>query len=139
MWILKNSKDMLEYIQSRSLSSYNSIKTFNFSTIYTTISHSTLMDKLRELVQLCFIKKNGQCRCKYLVLGKDMKLISSTCSSFLLTTYLFSVVDVFFNRQSTYLWVQTVLLFPPTCSFIRIRQTSYRGFKKTRKEASLIL
>ena len=87
MWILKNSKDLLEYIQSRSLSSCNSIKTFDFSTLYTTIPHSKLKDKLRELVQLCFIKKNGQRRYKYLV-----------------------------------------LLFSPTCSFIRMRQTSYRGF-----------
>jgi hypothetical protein len=50
MWILKNSKDLLEYIQSRSLC--NSIKTFDFSTLYTTISHSKLKDRLRELVQL---------------------------------------------------------------------------------------
>jgi hypothetical protein len=28
------------------------------------------------------------------------------------------LVDMFFNRQSVYLWVQTVLLFSPTCSFI---------------------
>ena len=39
MWILKNSKDLLEYIQSRTLSSCNSIKTFDFSTLYTTIPH----------------------------------------------------------------------------------------------------
>jgi hypothetical protein len=39
-------------------------------------------------------------------------------------------VDVFFNRQSAYLWVTTVLLFSPTCSFIRTRQTSYRGFSR---------
>ena len=71
MWILKNSKDLLEYIQSRSLSSCNSIKTFDFSTLYTTIPHSKLKDKLRELVQLCFMKKNGQRRYKYLVLGRD--------------------------------------------------------------------
>ena len=71
MWILKNSKDLLEYIQSRSLSSCNSIKTFDFSTLYTTIPHSKLKDRLRELVQLCFIKKNGQRRYKYLVLGRD--------------------------------------------------------------------
>ena len=72
MWILKNSKDLLEYIQSRSVSSCNSIKTFDFSTLYTTIRrHSKLKDKLRELVQLCFIKKNGQRRYKYLVLGRD--------------------------------------------------------------------
>ena len=32
VWILKNSSDLLEYIQSRSLSSCNSINTFDFST-----------------------------------------------------------------------------------------------------------
>ena len=57
MWILKNSKDLLEYIQFRSLSSCNSIKRFDFSTLYTSIPHSKLKNKLRELVQLCFIKK----------------------------------------------------------------------------------
>jgi hypothetical protein len=46
-----------------------------------------------------------------LILPKDsLKLISSTCSSFWLTTYLLWLVDVFFNRQSAYLWVQTAVL-----------------------------
>ena len=54
-----------------SLSSYNSTKTFDFSTLCTNIHHSKLKDKLRELVQLCFIKRNGQRRCKYLMLGRD--------------------------------------------------------------------
>ena len=50
------------------------------------------------------------------------------------TTYLLSLVDVFFNRQSAFLWVQTVLLFYPTCSFICTRQTSYRGvLRKTKR------
>ena len=71
MWILKNSKDLLEYIQSRSLSSCYSIKTVDLSTLYSTIPHSKLKDKLRELVQLCFIKRNGQRRYKYLVQGRD--------------------------------------------------------------------
>jgi hypothetical protein len=44
MWILKNSKDMLEYIQCRSLSSYYIIKIFDLSTLYTTIPHSKLKD-----------------------------------------------------------------------------------------------
>ena len=78
MWILKNSKDLLEYIQSRSLSSCNSIKTFNFSTLYTTIPHSKLKNKLRELVQLCFIKKNDQRRYKYIVLVKRQILFCKT-------------------------------------------------------------
>ena len=58
-------------IQSRFLSSCNRFKTFDFSTLYTTIPHSKLKDRLRELVQLCFIKKNVQLRYKYLVLGRD--------------------------------------------------------------------
>ena len=67
MWILENSKDLLEYIQSMSLSSYNSIKTFDFSTLYTTIPHSKLKDRIRELFLLFFIEKNIQRRYKYLI------------------------------------------------------------------------
>jgi len=52
IWILKNSKYLLEYIQSRSLSSCNSIKTFDFSTLYMTIPHSKLKDTLKEFIQL---------------------------------------------------------------------------------------
>jgi hypothetical protein len=44
MWILKNSIDLLEYILSRFPSSCNSTKTFDFFTLYTTISHSKLKD-----------------------------------------------------------------------------------------------
>ena len=56
-----------------SLSSCNNIKTFDYSTLYTTIPHSKRKDKLRELVQLCFIKRNGQQRrYTYLVLGRDI-------------------------------------------------------------------
>ena len=37
----------------------------------------------------------------------------------------FGLVGVFFNRESTFIWVLTVLPVPPT-SFIRTRQTLYR-------------
>ena len=75
-----------------SLSSCNSIETFDFSTLYTTIPHSKLKDKLRELVQLCFIKKNGQCRCTYLVLGRHISyFVKHHCDS----TKKFSETDIF--------------------------------------------
>jgi hypothetical protein len=51
--------------------SCNSLKIFEFSTLYTTIPHSHLKDRLKELVQLCFIKRNGQRRYKYIVVGMD--------------------------------------------------------------------
>ena len=64
MWILKNSKDLLEYIQSRPLYSCNSIKTFDFSTLWTTILHSKLKDRLRELVQIPCARKRQILFCK---------------------------------------------------------------------------
>ena len=39
MWILKNSKELLENLKAQSLHSVNSIKYFDFSTLYTTIPH----------------------------------------------------------------------------------------------------
>ena len=71
MWMLNIFKDLSECIESMSISSCNSIKIFDFSTLYTTISHSKLKHRMEELVQLCFLKKNGQRRYKYLVLGGD--------------------------------------------------------------------
>jgi hypothetical protein len=143
MWILKNSKDLLEYIQSRSLSSYNSTKTFDFSTFYTTIPHSKLKDRLRELVQLCFMKKNGQRRYKYLILfyfarknSDSTKRFSETDIIYILEFVIDNIFVIFGGRvfQQTFLWVQSVLLFSPTCSFNRLKETSHRGFSgKTKR------
>ena len=148
LWILKNSKYLVDYIQFMSLSSCNSIKTFDFSSLYTTIPHSNLKDKWGELVQLCFIKKYVQRRYTYLVLGRDRSYFAKHHSD---STKRFSENDIFnmleflidhifamfggrvFNRQSAYLWIQTALLFSPTCSFIRMRQTSYRGISRKTK------
>ena len=46
---------------------------------------------------------------------------------------------VFFNRQSAFLWVPTMLPFSRICFFILMRQTSYRGFIRTttKKEKKL--
>jgi hypothetical protein len=131
---------MLEYKQSVSISSCNSIKTFD-STLYITISPSKLKDRLKELVQLCFIIKNGQQRYKYLVLGWDKfyfvekhsdstKTISQT--DIIKMIRMFHLKHGMFGRH--FLWVSTVLLFSPTCFFISPRQISYRGFwRKTKR------
>jgi len=104
-----------------------------------------LKNSIDLFFQLCVFKKNGQRRYKCFVLVRDrsycvknnlillkrcLKLISSTCSSFWLRTYLLCSMDVFFNRLSAYIWVQIVLLFLPTCSFIRMIQISHRGFSR---------
>jgi hypothetical protein len=67
MWILK----FFAIVHTMSLTSCNFIKTFYFSTLSTTIPHSKQEDRLKALVQLCFIKMNGKRRYKYLVYGRD--------------------------------------------------------------------
>ena len=73
MWILKNSKSLLEYFKSCSLTSVTSIKAYDFSTLYTTIPHSQLKSRLRDLISSCFFAKNGKRRYLYLVVNDKFK------------------------------------------------------------------
>jgi hypothetical protein len=99
MWNLKNSKDMLGYTQSRPLSSCNSIKAFGFSSLHTTISHCKLKNRLKELVQLCFIKTNGQRRYKYFVLGRDSTKKFSETDIINMLEFLIDKIFVMFGRS----------------------------------------
>ena len=71
MWILKNSKELLDNLQSHSLTSIHSIKTYDFSTLYTTIPHTKLKARLFELIKNAFKCKNGKKRYEYIVVGHN--------------------------------------------------------------------
>ena len=71
IWILKNSEDLLETLNSKLLSKYNSIKTYDFSTFYTSIPHNKLKSRLKNSIHRCYSKKGGTSRCQYVVLGED--------------------------------------------------------------------
>ena len=148
MWILNNSKDLLEYIKYMPLSFCNTIKAFDNSTLYTNISHSKLKDILKELVQLYFLKKNDQRGYKYLVLGMNISyFVKKKHSDSIKNSSEIDIINMleFLDWQHicyvwwTYIWVQTALLFSTTCSFIRMRQTSYRGSQEKWKEDRLCL
>ena len=47
IWILKNYKELLENLNAQSRHSVNSIKSFDFSILYTTIPHDKLKSKLK--------------------------------------------------------------------------------------------
>ena len=71
MWILKNSKELLEHLQSPNFNHTTSIKSFDFSTLYTTIPHQKLKSKLATIIRNSFIHKNGNRRYTFLVLGRE--------------------------------------------------------------------
>ena len=71
LWILKNSKELLEHLQSPNFSHITSIKSFDFSTLYTTIPHQKLKSRLVTIIRNSFIHKNGNRIYKFLVLGRE--------------------------------------------------------------------
>jgi hypothetical protein len=58
MWILKNSQDLLDNLKSRSFSHVSSIKTFDFSPLYTTLPHDKLKTSLKETIHKAFSHRN---------------------------------------------------------------------------------
>ena len=62
------SKELLENLKAQSLHSVNGIKSFDFSTLYTTIPHDKLKSKLKEIINQCFFHKNGNRRFQYVVI-----------------------------------------------------------------------
>ena len=71
MWILKNSKVLLENINKYSQTKFTSLKTFDFSTLYTTLPHSKLKNRLAELIRNSFISKNGKRRYNFMVVKNN--------------------------------------------------------------------
>ena len=71
MWILKNSKELLEHLQSPNFNHVTRIKSFDFSTLSTTIPHQKLKSRLATIIRNSFIHKNRNCRYKFLVLGRE--------------------------------------------------------------------
>ena len=69
MWILKQSRKLLENLKAQSLHSVNSIKSFDFSSLYTTIPHDKLKYKFKEIINQCFFHKNSDRRFQYVVIG----------------------------------------------------------------------
>ena len=71
MWILKNSKELLEHLKSTNFNHITSIKSFDFSTLFTINPHDKLKSRLASSIRNSFIFKNGNHSYKYLVLGHE--------------------------------------------------------------------
>ena len=68
MWILKNSKDLVDNLKSPHFNTVHSIRSYDFSTLYTTIPHEKLKLRLADIIKSAFFHKNGNRRYKFLVI-----------------------------------------------------------------------
>ena len=151
MWILRNSKELLENLMAQSLYSVNSIKYFDFSTLYTTISHDKLKSKLKAIINQCFFYKNGNRRFQNVVICyKDTYFIRdhsdapqkySDADVIKMLEYLIDNIFVefggrIFSKQSAYRWVLTVHCYLPTCFYTRMRWSLYKVSSKQARNTS---
>ena len=68
-------KDLLDNLKSRSFSQVSSIKTFDFSTLYTTLPHDKLKTRLKETNHKAFSHRNYGS--KFVVLGYNSTYFSN--------------------------------------------------------------
>jgi hypothetical protein len=71
MWILKSAKDLLENLKSHGFSRIDSIKRYDFNTLYTTLPHNKLKSRVLQIIDNCFLNKNGTWKYKFLMFGKQ--------------------------------------------------------------------
>ena len=71
MWIIKNSKELLEHLKFANFNHITNINSFDFPTLYTTIPRDKLKNRLASFIRNSFVFKNGNSRYKYLVLGNE--------------------------------------------------------------------
>ena len=81
MWIFKTQKTCWRPLSSRSQYVCNSMKIFDFSTLDTTIPHTPLKSRIKELIKRCFSKKNRE-------QGISILLLVETCLSSVLMRFL---------------------------------------------------
>ena len=58
-WSIKNSNDVLNKFKSKNFQA-SKLSTYNFSTLYTTLPHHLIKDKLIDLINRTFIRENTQ-------------------------------------------------------------------------------
>lgn len=148
MWILKYFKYLIEHIQSKPLSSCNSVNTFDFSTLYRSPANVKLKDKLITLVLLCFIIRRikidtnikgrdksffvkNKCNTKknnHIQIKTSLKTTLSRYLNSWLTSYFLRLEDVIFIKQSFFfIWTNGVPLLVDLLPY-SWRLTSYRSF-----------
>ena len=71
MWILNNSSELLQKMNSFHYPKITSIQAFDFSTLYTSNPHQKLKDRIHMLVNQTFLYRNGSRRYKHLVVNGD--------------------------------------------------------------------
>ena len=77
MWILKNSTNLLSSLGHLGVHRATSIETFDFSTLYTSISHALLKSRMNNIINNAFKHQNGATRYTHIKVGRNKSYFTS--------------------------------------------------------------
>ena len=111
MYILKNSSEFLQKMNSFYYPKITSLQTFDFSTLYTSIRHQKLTDRMNMLVNQTFLYKDGSHRYKYIVINGDRTFFinkETSAGKKYDENLICQVTDFLIDNVSGSPWVKTV-------------------------------
>ena len=77
MWIVKNSTNLLSSLGHLGAHRATSIQTFDFSTLYTSITHDLLKSRMNNIINNAFKHKNGATRYTHIKVGRSKSYFTS--------------------------------------------------------------
>ena len=132
-WSIKNSNDVLNKFKSKNFQA-SKLSTYDFSTLYTTLPHHLIKDKLIDLINRTFIRENTQ----YLACNEECAFFTSdvynnhnllSCQNvcYALVYLLDNLLDLelnFIGKLLVFRWELIVLLLLQICFFFVMREIS---------------
>ena len=120
-WSIKNSNDLLNKFKSKNFQA-SKLSTYDFSTLYTTLPHHLIKDKLIDLINRTFIRENTQylaCKGKCAFFTSDVYNNHNLWSCQKVCDALVYLLDNIFIRFGTKLYRQTIgIPMGTNCRFV---------------------
>ena len=126
-WSIKNSNDVLNKFKSKNFQA-SKLSTYDFSTLYTTLHHHLIKDKLIDLINRTFIRENTQ----YLASAKNVLFsllmfivitIYGRVKKFVMSLFIFWIIFLldlelnFIDQLLVFRWELIMLLLLQICFF----------------------
>ena len=132
-WSIKNSNDVLNKFKSKNFQA-SKLSTYDFSTLYTTLPHHLIKDKLIDLINRTFVRENTQ----YLACNEECAFFTSDVynnhngrvKKFVMPLFIFWIIFLldlelnFIGKLLVFRWELIVLLLLQICFFFVMREIS---------------
>ena len=133
-WSIKNSNDVLNKFKSKNFQ-VSKLSTYDFYTLYTTLPHHLIKDKLIDLINRTFIRENTQylaCNeeCAFSLLMYIIITIYGRVKKSVMPLFIFWIIFLldlelnFIDKLLVFRWELIVLLLLQICFFFVMREIS---------------